>query len=398
MSLFPNSQAMVMGLPPSFDFLSELASARTIRLATAFAHASGWEMLDAAIANSKAEVYLLTGTSFFQTEPKVLRVWMKLSRSINAKAALHVQKGVTFHPKVLIVEGAKNFAIVGSGNLSRGGLHSNIECATYVGSDVVLPELTKWFDETFNAATPLRDAVVGDYEHKWKALRKRTKELCDEQGKLQDAFATKTAAVMKRWDDAVTTAKRYMKTLEFQKTYAGRKAGGEQIKQFLRYPTFDFDAKGWEGFYSVLELGHLIAIRRDNVFRNKHRLQEGLKALTASDGQLPKVLEGFLTRRGKYQINGLGLNAISKVLAVHAPEKWTVYNRPVAEALKEFGYIAPRGASQTEKFLTFTQMMDTFKTATGLSDAYALDAFFYDVYSRLKSTVEDHDDGKQKHT
>lgn len=35
-----------------------------------------------------------------------------------------LKKKVTFYPKVLIVEGVKTFAIVGSGNLSRPGFRS----------------------------------------------------------------------------------------------------------------------------------------------------------------------------------------------------------------------------------------------------------------------------------
>jgi len=385
MNLFPESRAVVVGLPPSFQFLSELAAASKICLGTAFAHWSGWEILEGAISGSKAEIFLLAGTSFFQTEPKVLREWLKLTRSKDAKAALHAEKEITFHPKVLIVEGQKNFAIVGSGNLSRGGLQGNVECAAFIESGAVLKELAKWFDGLFEAATPLRDGVISDYERKWKSLRKRTKELCDEQRKLQDDFSVKTAAVMKHWDDAVNAAKTYMKSPRYEATYEGRKAGGNRIKEFLDYPAFDFDMDGWNGFYSVTELGHLIAIRKYQVFRKKKRLQDGLKELIASDGQVPKVLNEFPSPRGKYRINGLGLNAISKVLAVHAPQKWAVHNKPVAKALKKFGYIPPRGASEAEKFMAFIQMMDTFKAATGLPDAYAIDAFFLDVYSKLRS-------------
>jgi HKD family nuclease len=385
MSLFPDSRGIVVGLPKSFDLLSELASANKIRLGTAFAHWSGWEILETAISGSKAEIFLLTGTSFFQTEPKVLREWLKLSRSRSVKAALHAEKGVTFHPKVLIIEGRKNFAIVGSGNLSWGGLQGNVECAAFVESGAVLSELVRWFDDVFDAAAELRDGMILDYDQKWKSLRKRAKDLRNQQRKLEDDFAAKTAALMNRWDEAVAAAKKYVKSSSFKATDEGRKAGGDRIKKFLDYPAFDFDVDGWKGFYTVLALGHLIAIRRDKVFRKKDRLQEGLKKLIASEGQAPKVLNEFLTPRGKYRIDGLGLNAISKVLAVHAPQKWTVHNKPVAKALKKFGYIPPRGASEADKFMAFTQMMDTFKAATGLTDAYALDAFFYDVYEKSKS-------------
>ncbi len=341
--------------------------------------------MEGAISGSKAQIFLLAGASFFQTEPKVLREWLKLTRSKDIKAALHAEKGVTFHPKILIVEGRKNFAIVGSGNLSRGGLQGNVECAAFIESGPVLKELANWFDGLFEAATPLREGVISDYARKWESLRKRAKELCDAQRKLQDDFSVKAAAVMKHRDDAVNAAKSYMRSSHYDATYEGRKAGGNRIKEFLDYPAFDFDIDGWNGFYSVTELGHLIPIHKYRVFRKKNRLQDGLRQLIASDGQVPKVLNEFLSPRGKFRIDGLGLNAISKVLAVHAPQEWAVHNKPVAKALKKFGYIPPRGASEAEKFMDFIKMMDAFKAATGLPDAYAIDAFFLDAYSKLKS-------------
>lgn len=80
-----------------------------------------------------------------------------------------------------------------------------------------------------------------------------------------------------------------------------------------------------------------------------------------------------------------GLNAISKILAVHAPSNWVAYNQPVEKTLRRFGYIPPRDASAAGKFAAFTRMMDAFKSATGLQDAYALDAFFYHLFREPKA-------------
>lgn len=387
-SLFPDGRAVVMGIPQSFDLLSELALANTIRLATAFAHKTGWDKLAPAISTSKAKTFLITGKSFFHTEPSVLEEWLTLSKSDRVEARLYIERGVTFHPKVLVVEGQSTFAIVGSGNLSWGGLHGNIECAVFVESSALLRELRMWFDTVFfnkAAAAPLTKQRILDYERDWKALRKPTNDLREQQEQLEDEFAARTAAVMKHWDDAVSAAKQYLNSSDFQDTYEGLAKGGVRIKQFLRYPAFDFDENGWKGFYSVLELGHLIPLYRDRIFRKKDRLQEGLRKLVATEGKVPAILDEFLSPNGKFHIKGLGLNVISKILAVHAPLKWAVYNTPVHDALRKFGYAPPRGGSPAEKFISFTQMMDTLKSATGLQDAYALDGFFYDEYHKLKT-------------
>lgn len=177
-----------MNKPTAFDLLTEIASANTIRLATAFAHETGWNMPAPTISASKAKTFLLTGKSFFQTEPEVLRKWLWLSRSGRVEAKLHFQKGITFHPKVFLVDGKRPFAIVGLGNLSRGGLHGNVECAIFVDSSTVLRELRAWFDTIFSSnatAVPLTEALILDYERKYKALRKPITELRKQQQQFE---------------------------------------------------------------------------------------------------------------------------------------------------------------------------------------------------------------------
>ena len=397
--LLPDGRAVVIGIPQSFDLCSKIASAHTIRLVTAFAHPSGWEMLAPAISVSKAKTLrLLTGTSFFQTDPKVLREWLKLSKSGKVEARLHHPENFTFHPKVLVVEGQSTFAIVGSGNLSRGGLHGNIECAVFVESSALLKELRDWFDTVFfsEAAKPLEETLVSDYARTRMQHRKLTSDLRKQQQQLEEEYvariaartaaaAAAAAAVMKHWDDAVSAAKQYVSSSAFQHSYEGRVEGGRRIKRSLRYPAFDFDENGWKGFYSVKQLGNIPPFYRDRIFRQKDRLQEGLRKLVGSEGQVPEGLNELLSPNGRFHVTGLRLNIISKILAVHAPLRWAVYNRPVADVLKRFGYVPPRGASPAEKFIAFTQMMEKFKLATGLKDAYALDAFMLDVYTHLKN-------------
>jgi HKD family nuclease len=387
MSLFPNGRAVVIGTSQTFDLLSAIKSASSIRLATAFAHKTGWDILAPAIAESKAEKILLAGTSFFQTEPSVLWKWLHMSKSGEAKAALHNGKGVTFHPKVLLVEGKKTFAIVGSGNLSKGGLIDNVECGVFVDSSTMLSELRDWFDGVFKAGEPLCDAIVLDYEKKWKSLLQSTKDLRKQQQELENELAAKSAAVMNRWDNAVSAAKEFLISPRYHEAYGKRLAGGDRIKIVLGYPKFDFDEKGWKEFYSIKALGRLIAVGRDGVFQKKVLLQEGLRKLIQAEECDPYLLDEMLTSDGKFRIKGLGLNAISKILVVHSPRKWAVYNDVVDSTLRSFGYVPPKGASRAAKFIEFTRMMEKFKLATGLEDAYALDAFFYDFYDANLKTL-----------
>jgi HKD family nuclease len=390
MSLFPNSRAVVVGVPESFDLLAELESAKTIRLATAFAHKSGWDMVARSIERSRAERYLLAGTSLFQTEPAVLREWLSLCHRANVSAALHTDKSITFHPKVLIIEGKKRFAIVGSGNLSRGGLQENIECGVFVDTTSLLKELLLWFDALFRASPRLNDSLLLNYEKDWTSLRRQVKDLRKRQKELEGQLADENAAIMKMWNKAVSAARQYMRSAEFPKAYYGRMAGGQRIKKALQYSTgFDFDKQGWEEFYSVFALGHLIPISRNSIFKKKRKLQAGLRALVQPGADVSAVLNEFLSPNGKFHISGFALNTISKILAVHRPRTWAVYNTPVSSTLKRFGYVHPRGASPAERFMAFNRMMYNFKSETGLQDAYALDAFFFHLFRQSKGIRRD---------
>ena len=108
--------AFVVGLPNPFDLKRELQSAKSIKLATAFAHWSGWKHLLPHIKKTPGTVKLLTGLSFCQTEPSVLYDWCERSQDGRIAARLFTQKGTTFHPKVLLVENShRAFVVVGSG-------------------------------------------------------------------------------------------------------------------------------------------------------------------------------------------------------------------------------------------------------------------------------------------
>ena len=172
-----DNNAAIIGLPRKFDLRKQLRNARMISIATAFARTSGWDKLQREIcSNSTAEVRLLTGISYCLTEPDVLKSWFshskkKLSR---LKAKLFNSSGLTFHPKVMIVKSDRYFAIVGSGNLTEGGLLNNIECSLYIEHPEHVVQIEKWFNEVFasNASKPIDDKEISSYEPKFHNAKK----------------------------------------------------------------------------------------------------------------------------------------------------------------------------------------------------------------------------------
>src|SRR5207249_7714424 len=117
---FSEDQAVVIGLPSDFNFDSEIAAATEIRLATAFAHLKGWKLIAPAFLRSSASIQLLTGLDFFQTEPKLLREWNRLTAPDAAHphiSARLAKRLYTFPPKIIIVRSTDttdSLAIVGA--------------------------------------------------------------------------------------------------------------------------------------------------------------------------------------------------------------------------------------------------------------------------------------------
>lgn len=162
--LLGQGSAFVVGLPDPFRLKVEIQAAESIKLATAFAHWSGWQHLLPHINKTKGTVKLLTGLSFCQTEPRVLYDWFKRSRNGRVEARLFADKRTTFHPKVLLVKSSRNaFAVVGSGNLSDGGFLKNIECGLFSDDRSVYGSLDDWFERLFSdnrLTTPLREPDI----------------------------------------------------------------------------------------------------------------------------------------------------------------------------------------------------------------------------------------------
>lgn len=376
--LFPDSSATVIGLPANFNILEELEQADSIRLAMAFCHMTGWLKLQSGISKCKGTVQLITGLDFFQTEPTLLRTWNRLNVKLGFRPRLMTSESGIFHPKVLIVsKAAIQFALVGSGNLSEGGLRKNIECFVYTVNELHLQHLIKWFDDIFQRAQEFGEDDIRAYEVKYKKVRQVVSKIQKQQKTLESAIKNRQVAFMTRRQQAIKQAKQEFQKPEFYDGWRKRREAVEQIRQYLHYPNFDFTQEEWSKFYGIYELGHLIPIYRDRVFRQEKRLKEVLHLLVNETQPISERLSAILDRRGSHQIPGLRINTVSKILAAHDPSKWPVYNSPVETTLRHFGYQPIRGAGMAGRYEAYAKLMQDFMKQCGAKDVCALDWFFY---------------------
>jgi HKD family nuclease len=382
-TLIGKGDAVVVGLPTGFVLEEVLKKAEKVRLGTAFAHRSGWKHFRQGINEGTASVFLLTGLECCQTEPSLLKDWLQLQseqpKRIEAKLA---SPKTFFHPKVLLVTFADqqpDFAIVGSGNLSQGGMDGNTECSVYVQDSGLVKQLTSWFDAEFSRdeAVRLTSRAIEAYEPSYKRNRGRQKKLQEEQRLVQEKVLSVVPAW--NWEKALKAAKQYFSSSKFRnKDYPSRKRGAGDILKALKYPNFTFDKQGFEEFFSIGALGWLNPINRDKIFRSAARIRNGLKALVSgSEASLPSVLN----KGGKFYVSGFSLNAVTKFLAAYDPKTWPLFNNRVRRVLDDFGYEKPRGFKKAEEYIAYKQAMQKFMDACKEQveeelDALALDCFF----------------------
>jgi HKD family nuclease len=380
----------VVALPPDdLNLGKELSAARKVLLATAFARTSGWKLLKRGFLSGSAELSLLTGLDFLQTGPDLLREWLGLTKRYSRIKAKTASRDSIFHPKVLIVKAnspSRSFAIVGSGNLTGGGLRTNTECSLYTSDHATVLALERWFDEAWKKGTCLTTGAIRKYEPKYKKAKKAAQRIRNEQKKIQKDIeeiarkeAAKREAILRLLKEAVTEFNSYRKKAEFESQYRSRRRAVALFRRLLHVPSFDFTKEEFAEFYKAPQLGSLRERWLRDILKRPARLKSGLRYLIDEGALIEERVNSFLEKKGRHHIPGFNIAGVSKVLAVAHSNRWPVLNGPVRKTLSHFQYESPHGTAG-ERYRQFAELARKFKAP----DFLALDAFFKHKEGELK--------------
>lgn len=201
------SQNVISLLEQNGDIKEQISkrihSAKEIFIAVAFLKKSGLDWLIKDIENFIEKGGSLTcyiGTNFYITDPKALTSLLKISKD-NSNCILFIQSsssrrqnGKTFHPKVYCLQAENNFtAIVGSSNLTNGGLIQNIEGNVVIecnSSEKLSNDFQRFFQELSESQMfvklPDKEEISqysSDYKKYHKKVKKAEKEAMEEISK-----------------------------------------------------------------------------------------------------------------------------------------------------------------------------------------------------------------------
>ena len=136
-----------------------LMSARRFKIATAMISAAGVNNVDESISiclKKGGTGEILIGIDL-PSEPKAMQELLRIQADYADQLTLKIfsrLKNRIFHPKLFIFESrnGRRSAIIGSSNLTGGGLTENYEANVLVEADTVAGELSDYFDEHFQGA------------------------------------------------------------------------------------------------------------------------------------------------------------------------------------------------------------------------------------------------------
>ena len=258
---------------------------------------------------------------------------------------------------------------MGSRDLSSGGFLQNIECGLYSDDENVFSTVDTWFERLFSddsLTKQLREPDIRNYKKRFDAAKKANKAVKQLQYEAEDEIGEQHRAGLGNWKRAVSLAKKFFQSGRFRNDYVPQRATTvKEIKTALG---------------KIQALGHLIEVRKPRVWRRRKRLHAGLRHLVDDSTPVEARLHAVLD--GRYKVEGVGLNFLSKVLAVHDPLKFTVFNQPIAKALEHFKYERTRGYTQAQRYLEFADLMRRFLKGSGGRSSLDLDAFFYEFRNK----------------
>jgi len=321
----------------------------------------------------------LVGT-YLPTDPKALKKLLKLQNK-NIVQAKVFTKG-SFHPKVYIVKKRNKYSgIIGSSNLTEGGLNTNTEVNYTITNQKELKLIKIWFDNNFNKninAKNLTLEFIKEYTKKYNKLknaRDRIKNINNKYDKLSDK---ETIFIMNRRNQLANKLKTWMKSKEYFTICKSRRNIIQEYRKYLDFPVFN-NIK-IDSFISGYDLGFTYGFNVPKILRQRIRFVNLIRYL--ADETIPIEKRIYETIKGDYRVNNVGKGIITKILITINPQKYCVWNSVSNNVVKEYGFEFPNTSHMGLKYKVLLYTMDLICNQAGLRNKAVLDYFLYKIANK----------------
>lgn len=374
----------------------------------AFAKSSRWRLIEKAVAERVAKglnATFVIGLDFYQSEPAVLRAILGLkAKAVGAGLALYIgreRRQHTLHPKVYWLKRSQGQTlIVGSANMTRGGLADNHEMSALLSGPPATQErwLRQWIDERAKAgdiveATP---KLIRGYERRRDIYRTTMKSAETRAFRAManapgDTLTLADLLIEMRADDG---PEGFTKSLQRR-----RKAEPKACKQIVLLSRRPDLARGQflKAYEELISQWHSSGLARGKniVAKRSNRFQAALRALVAEPSDNPAVLFDLL----KFHFDKIpraGSNVMTELLHTRDPARFPVMNRNSVAGMglaNIDGYpeLPTKKAVRGALYARFAADAERLRQGLGLADLSELDALFNYAYQRGDGEEDDND-------
>tara|TARA_Y100000034_G_scaffold134953_1_gene205001 strand:- start:992 stop:2176 length:1185 start_codon:yes stop_codon:yes gene_type:complete len=368
--------------------------AQEVYITVAFLKYSGLKVIKDIIEDTlknNGNVNFIVGLDLYVTEPNALYELLDLcQKKYRLEFYLFNSKSSTFHPKMYASKGSKKSSVlIGSANLTNGGLSSNVEASIYSeNDDLLFEECKKFFSDLIQNSNCKKASAldIREYELQYtvfkKELSKAKRSSKDKISKLAET------TLLKECYKEYCNNKEQMKSLDIKRT------NYEEARLLVHKLNTD-SIKSKSDFMRVYEklvgaAGQEKRWHSGGIFRSKNKVadsyREFLKFTSFASNedilnQTPKIIFDKVMPF-KEKIAGLGFNVITELLNTLKPMKFPVLNKNPLGSVK---YLLGKDFKEPSQFKSddyqaYADLMDELCTNIGAKDLIEMDHFLNFVY------------------
>jgi len=310
------------------------------------------------------------------------------------------QKSETFHPKIYIAfAGNKATAIVGSSNLTKGGMVDNIEAATSIKiskNDKYITEIKDYLktiekDKRSQLADPL---LISQYERRHETYKKRIKKAEREAKSEMAKLFELDISLLKKY------LSEYIGDKKEQSNWRNRIRDYKKARSILNNINPDNISSKSE---FLMEYERLVGKKGErglwhsgSIFRMKNRVAPHYKLflkmlpdLKRNIGSTPQKI--FEIAKSHFDfIDGLGGNVVTEILNTYAPKRYPILNKNPLSSLKKLGLTSfPNQQSfHPASYEQYTDLMTKIAKMCGFENLSRVDHFMNFIYWKYVKPYE----------
>ncbi|MCL8537665.1 hypothetical protein M9991_12400 [Chryseobacterium gallinarum] len=370
-----------------------LTDAEEVYVSVAFLKMSGIKQLEPYF-KKKTAFHILAGANFGITSPDALSLLLEHSNKANIKGYLNsLHSKIVFHPKMYLARSGKTgHILIGSANLTGGGLQDNHECSLYhrcmITDQIWLDAIAHFKQSILPQNADLLNnrvlAIYRDYHKQQKKVNDQSKKFANVDNNL--IYDLK---MLKRYFDRIDKKNMLVELKDKRNFYLQAREVLDQIiskphtqREFRELLENLVGKKGMRGLW----YSNGMFRGKESIFRQQSAFRKLVSNIKSNLDKSPEYIYDEARAISK-TIHQVGPNFIGEIMMTYAPEKLANINANPITVLKQEGKVDIKSHSQLyngKDYAEYNSIVKEIGFKLGLTDMLAVDYFFNEIYQKIK--------------